>query len=149
MVLRGSVILAAVIAAAACSSSDDDGGQGPGDTPEGDVLVRNNEFDPDLLEVAAGATVVWAWASGGTLHNVTFDDDVASGNRASGTFERTFDAAGDYPYHCTIHGPSMSGVVSVGAAPAPGTGGEGTRGGGGTGGGGYPGGGAEGTRPPP
>jgi plastocyanin len=125
------ILAAGAIAGVACSDSEN-GGQGPGDeTPEGDILVRNNFFEPSELEVAPGATVVWAWASNGVVHNIEFDDGPTSGNQGSGTYERTFAAAGDYPYLCTIHGESMSGVISVVAAPAPGDGGGG-------GGGGYP-----------
>jgi plastocyanin len=126
-------ILLAALALAACSDDGDEGGQGPDETPEGDVLVQNNRFEPGALQVEPGTTVVWAWASGGVQHNVTFADDVASGTQGSGTFERTFPTAGDYPYLCTIHGPSMSGTITVGSSSAP-------TGDGGGGGGGYPGG---------
>jgi plastocyanin len=123
MRVRSLILAAGAIAAAACSDS---GSPSPGDQPpEGDILVRNNFFDPSQLEVAPGATVVWAWSSGGVQHNVTFVDGPASGDRASGTYERTFAAAGDFPYRCTIHGVSMSGVINVVAAPASGGGGGG------------------------
>jgi plastocyanin len=112
------MLVAGAIAAMACS--DDDGGQGPGggDPPAGDVQVRNNNFSPASVDVEAGETVVWAWASGGVTHNVTFDDGPTSGNQASGTYSREFTEPGDFPYHCTIHGQSMSGVVNVTAAAA-------------------------------
>ena len=83
-----SILLAALVAAAACSDDNGDGGSGPG--PEGDVIVENNDFDPASLQVAPGTAVVWAWSSGGTTHNVTFDDGEASGNKSDGTYERTF-----------------------------------------------------------
>ncbi len=142
MRLRGLLVPAILWAVTACGG--DDGGAGPPDgdgDPEGDVLVRNNNFSPNALDVETGATVIWAWGSGGTQHNVTFDDGATSGNRGSGTYTRTFTAAGAYPYHCTIHGPSMNGTVTVAdAAPADG-GGEGTAGPGDPG---YPGGGTGG-----
>lgn len=125
-----SILLAALVAAAACSDDNGDGGPGPG--PEGDIIVENNDFDPSSLQVAPGASVVWAWSSGGTTHNVTFDDGEQSGNKSDGTYERTFATAGTYPYHCTIHGSATSGMrgsVTVAA------GGQGNGGGGG--GGGY------------
>jgi plastocyanin len=125
MRVRSLLLAAGAIAAVACSDSGN-GGQGPGDeTPEGDILVRNNLFDPSELEVAPGATVVWTWASNGTVHDVRFDDGPTSAQQGSGTFERTFAAVGDFPYHCTIHGLSMSGVINVVAAPSPGGGGGG------------------------
>lgn len=114
------MILLAALAVAACSDDGGEGGQGPdNETPEGDVLVQNNRFEPEVLQVAPGTTVVWAWASGGVEHNVTFDDDVASVNQGSGTFERTFETSGVYPYLCGIHGPGMSGTVTVGSDPDP------------------------------
>jgi plastocyanin len=131
-----SILLAALVAAAACSDDNGDGGPGPG--PEGDVIVENNDFDPATLQVAPGTSVVWAWSSGGTTHNVTFDDGEASGNKSDGTYERTFPTAGTFPYHCTIHGSATSGMRGSVTVVAPGTGGGGNGGGGnGGGGGGY------------
>ena len=142
MSVRRSILVAALVALAACSDDNDgDGGSGP--DPEGDVLVENNQFDPSSLEVAEGATVVWAWSSNGTTHNVTFDDGEDSGNLSSGTYERTFATAGTFPYHCTLHGTAtsgMRGVVTVTApAPSEGDGGNGGGNGGGGDGGGGPG----------
>lgn len=117
--MRGSILLAALLAATACSGDGGDGGQGPGDGPEADVQVENNRFQPAALQVATGATVVWAWASNGVEHNVTFEDEVSSGNRGSGTYQRTFADAGVYDYLCTLHGAGMSGTITV-AAPATG-----------------------------
>ena len=135
---RSSVLLVALVVVVACGGDNNgDGGQGPGDTPDGDILVRNNSFTPGNFEVAPGATVVWAWQAGSAIHNVTFDDGETSGNQSSGTYERDFAAAGTFPYHCTIHGTAtsgMRGVVTVAAS------GGGTGGGGGGGGGGGPGG---------
>jgi plastocyanin len=128
MRIRALLLAAGAFAAVACSDSGN-GGQEPGDeSPEGDILVRNNLFDPSQLEVAPGATVVWTWASNGTVHNIRFDDGEESGNKGSGTYERTFAAVGDFPYHCTIHGVSMSGVVNVVTAPSGGGGGGGGNG---------------------
>jgi plastocyanin len=142
MRVRRLILLAGTIALVACSD-DGNGGQGPGNgdgdgdgTPESDILVRNNLFEPSELEVAPGATVVWAWAQSGTVHNVTFTVGPSSGNKGSGTFERTFAEPGDYPFQCTIHPTTMSGVIGVVATPAPDDGGG--DGGGGGGGGGYP-----------
>jgi plastocyanin len=139
MAVRSTILLAALVAAVACSGDDNgDGGQGPGETPEGDILVRNNAFVPSELAVATGTSVVWAWQAGSSIHNVTFDDGQTSGNQSSGTYERAFGAAGSYPYHCTIHGTAtsgMRGVVTVDDAPATGNGGGGS--GGGSGGPGY------------
>jgi plastocyanin len=111
------MLLAALLAAAACSGDGGDGVQEPGEDT-GDVLVRNNTFDPSQFQVEAGGTVTWVWASNGVQHNVTFEDNVNSGNQGDGTFQRTFATAGEYDYLCTIHGSGMSGTVTV-TTPAP------------------------------
>ena len=78
------------------------------------VSVVDNSFNPSSVTVAVGTTVTWTWA-GNNDHNVTFDDGVNdSATQTDGSHTRTFAAAGTFPYHCTIHGPSiMSGQVSV------------------------------------
>jgi plastocyanin len=132
MRLPMSMLVAGTIGLVGCGGGGDNV-QGPGDSPEGDVLVQNTRFTPTSLEVGSGRTVTWAWASGGTEHTVTFADDVSSGVKGSGTYARTFDAVGDYSYRCTIHPTLMNGVVHVVATPPPSGGG-----GGGGDGGGYP-----------
>jgi plastocyanin len=95
----------------------------PAGTPNS-VVVTNNAFTPETLSATAGSTVTWTWdsCSGGdgygyggtcTAHNVVFDDGQTSGSMSSGTYTRTFATAGTYPYHCKIHGVSMSGTVVV------------------------------------
>ncbi len=112
MYFRRSTLLAALLATMACSG--DGGVQEPDQNPDGGgVQVRNNLFDPADFEVEAGGTVVWTWASNGVQHNVTFEDDVSSGNRGSGTFQRTFTDPGEFDYLCTIHGAGMSGTITV------------------------------------
>lgn len=78
-------------------------------------ITTSNTFDPADITVAPGATVSWMNTTGVT-HNVTFDTTSApSGipNFASGAKTVTFPTRGRFPYHCTIHGGSMSGTVTV------------------------------------
>jgi plastocyanin len=96
----------------------------PPGTPNS-IVVRNNSFTPTDLAVARNAMVTWTWDSctGGdgygtgetcTAHDVVFDDAApGSGALSSGQFSRTFDTAGTFPYHCSIHGVAMSGKVVV------------------------------------
>ena len=66
-------------------------------------------FGPSVDTVAVNATVTWTWPSNGSVgHNVTFEDGPASPTQATGTFQRTFAAAGTYHYRCTIHSSSFS-----------------------------------------
>lgn len=131
-------VLAAPAAAALLSCGGDGGSNEPSDGDTGStVSVVNNAFTPGTVEVALNSTVTWQWNSGGVEHNVTFDAGPASGNRTSGSFSRTFAAAGSFAYACTIHAAEgMTGVVNV--AGSTGGGGDGGGGGGDGGGGGYP-----------
>jgi plastocyanin len=118
---------------AGCSGSEPTENENPdgGNT----VAVTNNSFSPTPIAVAVNGTVTWQWNSGGVAHNVTFNEGAPSGNLTSGSFSRTFQTAGSFPYVCTIHAPGMAGVVNVSGS----TGGSGGAGGGDPdGGGGYP-----------
>jgi plastocyanin len=129
------------IALLGCGSDDPTGTDDPAD--DNTVLVTNNQFSPTPLSVPVNETVTFQWNSGGTVHNVQFQDGPKSPDQSAGTFPRTFDAAGSYPYVCTFHAAQgMTGVVNVTASTGGGGGadggGAGDGGGGGGGGGGYP-----------
>lgn len=92
--------------------------------------LSTTAFSPNPKVVSLGgnpsASVRWVnkditsgdYAGGtATVHNITSSDTPAafnpSGNLGgNGTFTATFTAAGDYPYHCSIH-PNMVGTVTV------------------------------------
>lgn len=78
-------------------------------------ITTSNTFDPTNVTISSGESVTWVNLTGVT-HNVTFDTTGAPlgvPNFASGAKVVTFPAKGRYPYHCTIHGGSMSGTVTV------------------------------------
>jgi plastocyanin len=83
------------------------------------VSVGNNFFNPVNAPIAATGTVTWNWASGGILHNVTFEDNMGSSTDiGTGSHVRTFNVApGIIRYRCTIHSTNfttgMVGTVSV------------------------------------
>ena len=106
-------LLAAAFFASGCSDHavPDAPDDGPPPTT-GSVEVQDNQFVAAAVRVAAGGTVHWTWR-GGSPHNVTFTGGPASATQSDGTYERTFDTAGSFAYHCTIHGQSMSGTVTV------------------------------------
>jgi plastocyanin len=103
------------------------GGTGSTTTPSNTltVTVKNNEYTPGATTVAKGKTVQWTWdsctsdpygygtGSECTSHSVTFDDGVTSQVQDKGGFQRTFNAAGTYKYHCSVHGAAMSGEITV------------------------------------
>ena len=130
---RYTLVGACALALAALSCGGGDSNTGPtGGGTANTVSVVNNAFSPSAQSVALNGTVTWQWNSGGVAHDILFDDGTTSGTKSSGTYQRTFAAAGSFPYHCTIHGPSMSGTITVGASSG------GTGGGSGAGGGSYP-----------
>jgi hypothetical protein len=94
----------------------------PPPPPLNGISVMNDSFTPDSMAVAVGAAVNWTWntCTGDvytgetcTAHSVTFDDGITSATQAKGTFSRSFSAAGNYNYHCSVHGAAMSGKIVV------------------------------------
>ncbi len=103
---RGLVVVIAAIAVAGCSEHT------APTIHTNQVSVQDNFFTPQTASVAVGDTVTFTWA-GAVQHNVTFNDGPASPSQQTGTYKRVFTATGTYPYHCTIHGLSMSGSIVV------------------------------------
>jgi plastocyanin len=104
-----TVAVAAMFVAAACGG-DSTGPSGP-PVQTNQISITDDAFGPPNIQVAVGTTVTWTWNSGGDLHNVTFTD-TTSGDRGTGTFARTFNTAGTFSFHCTIHS-GMTGSVLV------------------------------------
>lgn len=82
------------------------------------VSVVNNSFNPGALTISAGMTVIWTWAPDAVLHNVApvgGTEPTRSGDPRNGPFtdQHTFNTPGTYNYVCEVHGPSMSGVITV------------------------------------
>ena len=140
--MRGRSMVAGLgllVLVGACGGGGADSPSEPSNGNTNSVTVGNNFYSPADVNVGINTTVTWTWADGATEHSVTFNDNGGSSPRqSSGTFQRTFAAAGTYTYFCTVHGAGvMHGSVTV--AGTPGGGGSGGRGmgGGGGGGGGY------------
>ena len=102
-----------IVALASCSGATADRVTGGGGAEPNEITVANNSYDPASVTVARGKPVTWKWAAGSSNHSVTFDDSVTSATISSGSYSRTFDEAGVFPYHCKVHGLSMSGSVTV------------------------------------
>lgn len=114
---------------AACGSSTSDGGGGTACTPKGGTtsgtasqVVKINPdpntvgtFAPPTVSVTKGQTVEWDWVDNSAQHSVTAEDTTTfdSGLCSAGAkFFVTFNTAGDFKYHCTIHA-AMTGDVKV------------------------------------
>ena len=77
------------------------------------VTIKNFAFGPASLSVAAGSTVTWT-NDDSAAHTATADDgSFDSASIAPGsTFSQTFDTAGLFAYHCSIH-PNMKATIEV------------------------------------
>jgi plastocyanin len=102
---RWSFLVLLVLAIGACSDET----TAPDETT---VTVRDDMFDPSSVNVGVGDEVTWQW-SGQNQHNVTWVVPGGAANSAtqtSGTFSRTFGAAGTFEYYCTVHGTATTGM---------------------------------------
>ena len=101
-----------------------DGGSDPqGSCETGDTRVNVNglTFGPASITVTSGTTVCWSWSTGATPHTVTANDNSFNSGapQGTGTYRRTFNDPGSRPYHCEVHGSSMSGTVEPYYQEAP------------------------------
>jgi plastocyanin len=84
------------------------------------VTIKSLSYDPKKLEIHVGDAVVWtnkAFAA----HTATSDDDgktFDTGNVEPDTSSSPvkFNKAGEFKYHCLVHGKTMSGTIVVKAA---------------------------------
>lgn len=108
-------------AADATDSASPDAGDSADDgdatSAEDAVLVQGFRFEPESLEVSAGATVTWTneddiqhTATAGTPDAPSGAFDVAlDGVGATGT--HTFDTPGAYAYFCEVHNSMLGEIV--------------------------------------
>ena len=94
------------------------------DAQSNTIRLDANCFTPTVARVAVGDTVTWTNGDG-WAHNVYSSGfDGSAELNAGDEFAKRFDAAGVFPYVCTLH-PGMMGAVVVGnggtggAAPTP------------------------------
>jgi plastocyanin len=69
------------------------------------VDVIDNAYAPMSVTIAKGGTVTWTWR-GANPHTVTSNTNEpfdSSPPKVTGTFSHTFNTAGTFPYHCTVH----------------------------------------------
>lgn len=83
-----------------------------------DVVARDNTFVPAYIEVRAGTTVTFT-NRGRNQHNVlpttegAFPTIEAEDLEPGTSQDITFDAPGDYPYYCSLHGTKTKGMVGA------------------------------------
>lgn len=87
----------------------------PQNTTSGnDVNIINFAYEPSDITVSVGDTVIWTNMDS-VSHTVTSDEggELDSPLLSQGdTYSHTFESAGVYDYHCTVH-PFMKGIVTV------------------------------------
>ena len=80
-----------------------------------DVTIDNYTFSPGTLTVRVGTTVTWTNRDF-DVHTVTADDTPptfkSAGLDTDDTFSFTFNKAGTYAYHCSLHS-HMTGKIFV------------------------------------
>lgn len=104
------------IGGSATSGGGSTGGTGgTGGAQTHSVSINNFAFSPASLTINKGDTVVWTNMQSGTPHTVTSDSgsELGSGQLSTGSsYSHTFNTAGTFAYHCSIH-PTMHGTVIV------------------------------------
>ena len=122
----GLVAIGSALVLASCGSSG--GGSSDNCTPKGAGTGTANQtvkvvsdpntvgkFDPASVSVTKGQSVEWDFQDTGAQHSVTSDDNTTFDSclqSAGAKFIVTFNTAGDFKYHCTIHA-QMTGDVKV------------------------------------
>jgi plastocyanin len=122
--LASLLILAVILSGCASPASPTSAPAGATNAPAGTagVPVTGNQtkidishfaFAPATVTVKAGETVQWT-NDDSVAHTVVADDNSwQSSNMAKGeSFSHTFDTAGTFTYHCSIH-PTMKATVIV------------------------------------
>ena len=121
----GAGALAAAVAFAGCGSEKSGfaavpgGGEPAFEGParnEARIAMRDIEYDPRKVKLAAGATVTWVnrdrvahtVTKGSLVYNQFDSGEIGPGQ----TYRRTFDKPGEVRYRCTIHA-NMEGVFKV------------------------------------
>jgi plastocyanin len=112
----GAILLVLTLAMWSCggSSTTTTGGATTTAVQSGEqVTISNLAFDPQSVTIKVGEAVTWANEDSMTHTVVADGGEFQSENLASGfAFTFTFDTAGTFAYHCSIH-PTMTGTVVV------------------------------------
>ena len=117
-----SILSAGILLLAACGGSSGNGKTSTRaalTTTTNQVKINEQDekyrFDPAVLTIAKGTTVVWTNTSDAP-HTVTSETGTLVASTtitpSGGTFRFTFTQPGTYLYHCTIH-PYMQGTIVV------------------------------------
>lgn len=121
MAVRMTLIAAVLMLVAACGKSSSPTSPSPSPSPSGATvtmvsgarMMGASAYNPNPINISRGTTITW-------VNNDTAPHDATSDSRSwntgtigpGGSASVTFETAGTFPYHCTIH-PNMIGTVNV------------------------------------
>jgi plastocyanin len=81
--------------------------------PGGASTLTTTAFGTNPLTIAVGTTISWLNSDSTTHTSIADGGTWNSGNIAPGArYNRTFQSAGQFTYHCQIH-PGMTGTIVV------------------------------------
>jgi plastocyanin len=83
------------------------------------IELRNTQFQPSTLTVAAGTTVTFVWNDGAVQHSIVPESPATIPSdptpvAAPHTYSVSFTAPGTYRYYCSVHGDAGTGGVPTG-----------------------------------
>jgi plastocyanin len=116
-----SVLLVCAVGGATACKSSSSPSPTPTPTPGGTVVsirsgasvLTTTAYNPSAADIAVGTAITWT-NNDSTPHTTTADNNTWNSGAiaAGGQFTFTFQTAGTFVYHCTIH-PGMVGSVVV------------------------------------
>ena len=83
----------------------------PSPTTKNLILIQSFAFNPSVLTIKAGETVVWQ-NKDSAVHTVASDSFTSPSIAKDETFKQTFNAKGTYNYICGVHA-SVKGQIIV------------------------------------
>ncbi len=95
-------------------------GSAPTAAADMQIDIQGFAFNPDMLTIPVGTKVTWANKDSAT-HTVTSDSGAFNSNNLpnGSSFSFTFNQAGTFPYHCSIHTRMVASItVTGGGAPS-------------------------------
>jgi plastocyanin len=112
-----AVSFAFIFAVSVAWSAEENDGTKQSDAKPTSVEMKSISYDPKSVEIPVGGSIVWT-NKAFTNHTATSEDDSKTfdtgeikPNESSSAVK--FDKEGEFKYHCTIHGKTMSGTVVV------------------------------------
>ncbi len=118
-----AVVLACSSNVTGTTSTGGGGPMPPSSSGSAGITIQDFTFSPSTITVKAGTTVSWT-NNGPSAHTTTSDMGAwnsptlsapgggggygGGGGSAGGSFSFTFNQAGTYGYHCSIHPPTLA-----------------------------------------